>query len=45
MQLIFQKFDRKSKPIRKQERVVSYNLKKKRIFLEEENFDIMTILK
>lgn len=45
MQLVLQKIDRRSKPIRKEERVVSNNLKKKRIFLEEDNFDIMSILK
>ena len=36
--------DRKSKPIKKQEKLVSRNLKRKRIFLETENFDIMKIL-
>ncbi len=45
MQVLLKKIDRRSKPIRKEERVISNNLKKKRIFLEEENFDIMSILK
>ena len=45
MQVLLRKIDRRSKLIKKQEHTVSQNLKKKRIFLEEENFDIMTILK
>jgi hypothetical protein len=45
MQVLLRKIDRRSKPIKKQEKIVSQNLKKKRIFLEEENFDIMSILK
>lgn len=45
MQVLLRKIDRRSKPIRKEERVICKNLKKKRIFLEEENFDIMSILK
>ena len=45
MQVLLKKIDRRSKPIRREERVISNNLKKKRIFLEEENFDIMSILK
>lgn len=36
--------DRKSKPIKKQEKLISRNLKRKRIYLENENFDIMKIL-
>lgn len=44
MQALFQKIDRKCKPIRKQEKAVCANLKRKRIFLEQENFDIMKIL-
>lgn len=44
MQVLFQKVDRKSKPIKKQEKLVCRNLKRKRIFLENENFDIMKIL-
>lgn len=45
MQVLLQKIDRRSKPIRKQERVISHNLKRKRILLENENFDIISILK
>ncbi len=45
MQVLLQKIDRRHKPIRKQERLVTQNLKKKRIFLEAENFDIIKILK
>jgi hypothetical protein len=37
--------DRRHKSIRKQEKFVAQNLKKKRIFLEAENFDIIKILK
>jgi len=39
-----QKIDRRSKPIKKQEKILNHNLKKKNIFLEEENFDILTLL-
>jgi len=45
MQVMLKKINRRSKLIRKEERVVCNNLKKKRIFLEEDNFDIMSILK
>lgn len=44
MKVVFNNIDRRSKPIRKQERTVSESLKKRRIFLEEENFDILDIL-
>lgn len=44
IQVIFQKIDRRSKPIRKQEKMVNLNLKKKNIYLEEENFDILSLL-
>lgn len=44
MQVLLQKIDRKSKPIKKQERMVDRNLRRKRIFLENEHFDIMKIL-
>ena len=44
MQVLFQKIDRKYKPIRKQERIVKKDLNRKRIYLENENFDIMKIL-
>lgn len=44
MKIVLTNIDRHSRPIRKQERVVSDSLKKRRIFLEEENFDILDIL-
>jgi hypothetical protein len=44
MQVVLQKVDRRSKPIKKQEKIVNKNLKKKNINLEEENFDILTLL-
>lgn len=44
IRVVFQKIDRKSKPIKKQEKLVSENLKRKRILLEEENFDILSVL-
>ena len=45
MQVLMQKIDNRSKPIRKQERIIAHNLKKKRILLDQENFDIISILK
>ena len=44
MQVLFQKIERKNKPIKKQEKIINGNLKRKRIYLENENFDIMKIL-
>ena len=44
MQVVLQKIDRRSKPIKKQEKILNHNLKKKSLFLEEENFDILTLL-
>jgi len=44
LQVVIQKVDRKSKPIKKQEKLVSENLKRRRIFLEQENFDILSVL-
>lgn len=44
MQTLLTKISRKSKIIRKQERIVNENLKRKRIYLERERFDIMTVL-
>lgn len=44
MQVVFQKIDRRSKPIKKQEKLVSQSLKKKKIFLEQENYDILQLL-
>lgn len=44
MKAVFKKIDRKSKPIKKYEKMVSENLKKKKIFLGEEDFDILGVL-
>jgi hypothetical protein len=44
MRVVFQKIDRKSKPIKKEEKIVHENLKRKRIFLDSENFDILSVL-
>lgn len=44
VEVVLTKIDKKSKPIKKQEKLVNENLKRKRIFLEEENFDILTVL-
>ena len=45
MQVLLQKISRKSKTIKKQEKIVSDNLRRKRIYLERDNFDIMTVLR
>lgn len=45
MQILLQKISRKSKVIRKQEKIVNENLKRKRIYLERENFDLMSVLR
>jgi len=45
MQVVLQKIDRRSKPIRKQTKIVTASLNKKQIFLEEENFDILQLLR
>ena len=45
MQVLLQKIDRRSKPIKKQEKIVAANLKRKRIQLDQENFDIINVLK
>ena len=34
----------KGKPIKKQEKFINANLKRKRIFLDKENFDIVGVL-
>lgn len=44
MQVLLQKIHRKSKSIKKQERLVNNNLKRKRIYLDVENFDILSVL-
>lgn len=45
MQVLLQKISRKSKVIRKQEKIVNENLKRKRIYLEREGFDVMSVLR
>lgn len=45
MQILLQKISRRSKVIRKQEKVVNDNLKRKRIYLERERFDLMSVLR
>ena len=45
MQLLLQKISRRSKAIRKQEKIVNDNLKRKRIYLEKDKFDLMTVIR
>jgi len=45
MQVMLQKIDRKSKPIRKQTKLTAESLHKKKIFLEQEGFDILGLLR
>ena len=45
IQAVLQKIDRKSKPIKKQIKIVNKNLLKKGILLEDENFNIYQFLK
>ena len=40
MQLVMQKIDRRSKPIKKQHKSLDQSLKRKMIKLDDENFDI-----
>lgn len=45
MQILLQKISRRSKVIRKQEKIVNDNLKRKRIYLEREKFDLMGVIR
>ena len=45
MHMLMQKISRRSKAIRKQERIVNDNLKRKKIYLERANFDLMSFLR
>lgn len=45
MQILLQKISRRSKVIQKQEKIVNENLKRKRIYLEKEKFDLMSVLR
>lgn len=44
MQVVLQKIDRKSKPIKKQVKLIEESLTQKKIYLQQENFDILTLL-
>ena len=45
MQILLQKVSRRSKAIRKKEQAINDSLKRKRIYLEKDNFDLMTFLR
>ena len=45
MQVLLQKISRRSKVLRRQEKIVNDNLKRKRIYLEKDKFDIKGVLK
>ena len=45
IQVLFQKIDRRSKPIKKQEKELNDNLKRKNIYLDQEGWDILNLLK
>ena len=45
MQILLQKISRRSKVIHKQEKIVNDNLKRKRIYLEKDKFDLMHVLR
>ena len=45
MQILLQKISRRSKVIRKQEKLVNDNLKRKRIYLERDRFDLLSVLR
>jgi hypothetical protein len=44
MEVIFNKIDRKSKYIKKKEKAASSKLKKSKILIEDDTFDILEIL-
>ena len=45
MRVILQRIDRKSRPIRKQERIVADNLRRRRVNLDDDDtFDIMELI-
>lgn len=44
MEIVFKKINRRSKPIKKQERVIYDNLKRRNINLEDEDFNILQML-
>ena len=45
MQILLQKISRRSKAIRKKEQAINDSLKRKRIYLEKDNFDLMNFLR
>lgn len=45
MQILLQKISSRSKVIRKKEKTVNEGLKRKRIYMESENFDLMAFLR
>ena len=45
MQILLQKVSRRSKAIRKKEQAINDSLKRKCIYLEKDNFDLMTFLR
>jgi len=45
IEVVLSKIDRHSKGIKKKERKVNENLRRKKIFLEQENFDIQQVLR
>ena len=45
IQIILQKIDRRSKPIKKQEKELNQHLRRKKIYLDEEGWDILNLLK
>lgn len=45
MRIILQRIDRKSRPIRKQERIVCESLKRRKVNLDDDNpFDILELI-
>jgi hypothetical protein len=45
MQVVLQRIDKRSKQIRKQEQIIRHNLLSKKILIDQENFDIVSVLK
>lgn len=45
MQVVLQRIDKRSKLIRKQEHIIRHNLLSKKINIDQENFDIINVLK
>jgi hypothetical protein len=45
MQVVLQRIDKRSKLIRKQEQIIRHNLLSKKIMIDQEDFDIINVLK